>query len=57
LNRSGLVIALVLISAGYSAIDAIELIREKRSQWVLHNPEFERWLLELDGTAWTRGRK
>ena len=57
LNRSGLVIALVMVAAGYSAVDAIEHIREKRSQWVLHNPEFERWLLELDVTAWQRGRR
>jgi len=56
LNRSALVVTLVLIAAGYSAIDAIELIREKRSRWVMHNPEFERWLLELDGTAWSSGR-
>jgi hypothetical protein len=45
-----------MIAAGYSAIDAIELIREKRSRWVMHNPEFERWLLELDGTAWSSGK-
>jgi hypothetical protein len=56
LNRSGLVLTLVMIMAGYSAIDAIEQIRIKRSEWVLHNPDFERWLLELDTTAWQRGR-
>jgi protein-tyrosine phosphatase len=56
LNRSGLVLTLVMIMAGYSAIDAIEQIRIKRSEWVLHNPDFERWLLELDVTAWQRGR-
>jgi hypothetical protein len=55
LNRSALVIALVMIMAGFTAVDAIAQLREKRSEWVLHNPEFERWLLELDTTAWTKG--
>jgi len=55
LNRSALVVTLVMIAAGYSAIDAIELIREKRSRWVMHNPEFERWLLALDTSDWLFG--
>lgn len=40
LNRSGLVIGLVLYKAGYSAADAITLIREKRSPFALCNPRF-----------------
>jgi len=49
LNRSGLVSALALIKMGRTARDAIALLREKRSPFVLCNPSFERWLLELDG--------
>ena len=56
LNRSALVVVLVMIAAGYSANDAIELLRVKRSQWVLHNPEFYNWLIQLDTAKWQRGR-
>lgn len=44
-NRSGLVTALMLMLAGYSAASAIELIRERRGAVVLNNPHFEEWLL------------
>jgi hypothetical protein len=44
-NRSGLVSALTLMYAGYSATDAIALLRERRSPFVLSNVEFEWWLL------------
>ncbi len=40
LNRSGLVIALVLMMDGYSADEAISLIREKRDRNALFNPDF-----------------
>lgn len=40
LNRSGLIMALVLIRDGKSSIEAIELIREKRSQVALNNINF-----------------
>lgn len=43
-NRSGLVVALVLIKSGYSAKEAIELIRRKRSPHALCNLDFVRWL-------------
>jgi hypothetical protein len=56
LNRSALVVTLVMIAAGYSASDAIELIRAKRSVWVMHNPEFYEWLLALDPSDWLRGK-
>lgn len=46
LNRSGLVMALVLIKAGYEPADAIALIREKRGDAALCNGVFERWLLQ-----------
>jgi protein-tyrosine phosphatase len=44
-NRSGLVVAQALINLGYRPVDAIELIRRKRSQWALHNLVFEDYLL------------
>ena len=40
LNRSSLVVALVLLKEGYSATDAIDLIREKRSKYALFNTHF-----------------
>jgi hypothetical protein len=45
LNRSGLVTALVLMHAGYSAEEAIELIRERRSPYALFNERFAEYLL------------
>ena len=47
LNRSALVISLVLIWAGYEAQQAIEHLRAIRSRYVLCNKEFESWLLDL----------
>jgi protein-tyrosine phosphatase len=47
LNRSGLVIALVLMMDGYSADEAIFLIREKRDRNALFNPDFVRKLQTL----------
>lgn len=55
LNRSALVVALVMIMAGYTSLDAIEHLRRARSEWVLHNPDFEKWLLELPIEKWQRG--
>lgn len=46
LNRSGLVVALVLMRRGRSAREAIELLRERRSSEVLCNLVFERWVLD-----------
>ena len=48
LNRSGLTTALVLMKDGYSAKDAIELMREKRTDYILCNRDFERHLLAMD---------
>ncbi len=47
LNRSGLIMALVLMKEGYSAEEAICLIRDKRSDYALFNSTFEKWLLSL----------
>jgi len=44
-NRSGLVTALVLMIAGYTASNAVALVRSQRSQFVLSNSNFEKWLL------------
>lgn len=43
-NRSGLVVALVLLAKGYSADDAIALIREKRSEYALYNENFVEYI-------------
>ena len=52
-NRSGLLMSLTLRKAGYSSIDAIALMREKRSSWVLCNSDFENYLLRLDAAEGT----
>jgi protein-tyrosine phosphatase len=44
LNRSALLTGLVLIDEGYRAEDAIELMRNLRSPYVLENKTFERYL-------------
>lgn len=46
LNRSGLVTALVLMHAGTPAVEAIRLIRRRRSPWALCNDDFVRWLCQ-----------
>jgi protein-tyrosine phosphatase len=46
-NRSGTICALVLLREGYSADDAISLIREKRSPNALSNPHFVRYIKEV----------
>ena len=52
LNRSGLITALVLIREGYEASEAIKLMREKRNDWVLFNPHFEKWILKQTPQEW-----
>lgn len=47
LNRSGLIMALVLISEGYDPKDAIDLIRARRSPHALCNADFVRYLESL----------
>lgn len=47
LNRSGLIVALVLMLDGYSADDAIALIRKKRDRNALFNLDFVRKLKAL----------
>lgn len=50
MNRSGLVSALVLMKANYSAEDAIKLLREKRSEVVLFNDAFVDYLIGLEAS-------
>lgn len=45
MNRSALLVGLVLIKTGMTPADAIELMRTKRSKSVLHNTFFRNWLL------------
>jgi len=47
LNRSGLTAALALVMMDYKPEEAISLLREKRSKYVLINKEFEQFLLTL----------
>lgn len=44
MNRSGLVVAEVLIQSGYSAADAIAMIRKHRSPGALNNASFVAYL-------------
>jgi hypothetical protein len=50
LNRSGLTAALALIQMGHKPEDAINLLREKRSKYVLCIGEFEEFLRTLSET-------
>ena len=45
INRSGLIMALVLMRDGLSAKEAIELIRRKRSEFAINNIHFENYLI------------
>jgi len=47
LNRSGLIMALVLIKDGFSPKEAIDLIRARRSPYALCNADFVRYLENL----------
>lgn len=55
-NRSGLVTALVLMLDGYTAAEAIALLRSQRSSVVLCNENFEAWLLTSAASAITSTR-
>lgn len=52
LNRSGLVLGLVLIRAGYSGVEAINLMRSQRSRMCVCNESFEEYLLTVDPDIW-----
>jgi protein tyrosine phosphatase len=51
-NRSGLITALVLIRDGMDARKAIDLIRKTRSDSVLCNRSFEKFLIDQDPKVW-----
>lgn len=46
LNRSSVIAAKAMVKRGMTAHDAISQIRQKRSEYCLTNPHFEKWLLE-----------
>jgi protein-tyrosine phosphatase len=46
-NRSGIISALALIKAGYTAKDAIDLIRARRSPHALCSEDFVRYLEDV----------
>lgn len=52
LNRSGIITALVLIREGYSAREALDLMRTARHPLVLFNDHFEQWLLKQPVDFW-----
>jgi len=52
INRSGLIMALVLIRDGMQPEEAIELMRQKRARSVLRNQTFENWLKQVDVKDW-----
>ena len=56
-NRSGLVMALVLIKEGYEPQAAINLIRERRVPEALSNRTFEQWLLNKANLQFWRGKQ
>jgi hypothetical protein len=45
LNRSGLVTALTLMLSGMTAEEAIQTLRQRRSEYALCNSDYENWLL------------
>ena len=49
-NRSGIILALVLMREGYTADQAIVLIREKRSPNALNNSDFVIWLRKYEAS-------
>ncbi len=56
MNRSGLVMALVLIREGYTAAEAIKLIRRRRCEGAITNRHFEDYLLTKTNVEfWRRG--
>jgi hypothetical protein len=52
LNRSGLIAALVLVRAGLEPMDAVSLLRERRSSHSLFNKTFLEYVLGVDGADW-----
>ena len=49
LNRSGMLMSLILMRLGYTADGAIELVRKRRGKDVLVNQAFERYVREREG--------
>ena len=47
MNRSGLLTGLILVKSGFNAVQAIELIKEKRGQKALVNRNFIKYIHEI----------
>jgi hypothetical protein len=47
LNRSSLIVALVLLKEGYTATEAIDLIRQRRSEYALFNSHFVEFIHDV----------
>jgi hypothetical protein len=47
--------ALVLVRQGYTAEHALSTITDARSQWVMCNEDFKKWLLSINEANW-RGK-
>ena len=52
LNRSGLITTLVLMREGFTADEAIHLIRRVRGGMGMSNPTFEEWLRSDEASEW-----
>jgi protein-tyrosine phosphatase len=52
MNRSSVITALVLIREGYTPVEAVNLIRDNRSEIALFNRTFEQWILKQDVKFW-----
>ena len=52
LNRSGLITTLVLMREGFTADEAIHLIRRVRGGMGMSNPTFEEWLRSDEALEW-----
>lgn len=51
LNRSGLVVARSMTLRGVRGVDAVALIRERRSSACLCNPAFYDWIVDADSSS------
>lgn len=51
LNRSSLVAGIAMVALGYEGVDAVQLIRARRSPWALCNADFEGFLRSLSADS------
>jgi protein-tyrosine phosphatase len=53
LNRASLIAGLAMVGLGYSGADAVQLLRTRRSPWVLCNQEYATFLSGLSAGSLT----